>query len=321
MLTFVFLVIRVIIPLLILHWIFHDKNAGIPCVYILSSLLSEAREYFNQQLTASIMQIKLFQIPFCRDIQIFFRELHYLKSMLDLCSSGSGFLLTAPEHRLSLELKIKELDLGSCKNEAKELQSLLDGYKWMDILDESDELLHHRFQLIYAVGSVQGLPDGSHRWCAAEALLGVLQNHPTVAKWINENKHFVEHIKCNNDEAFSSIQVSSRSSMELKIPEFYQILAEALLSNPPHEFDWIRNHILSAEILQALVQEMTLPKKLLEFLQECEINDVLALRGFLVGGILIHCLKKCHRVDYGISRPGKKRISVPFRGADTPSLR
>ena len=51
------------------------------------------------------------------------------------------------------------------------------------------------------------------------------------------------------------------------------------------------------------------------------LPDVLALRGFLVGGLLRHCLLKRHRVDFGVARPVKRRVAVPFRFADTPDER
>jgi hypothetical protein len=37
---------------------------------------------------------------------------------------------------------------------------------YYDIIDESDEVLRHKYQLIYAVGSCDQLPDGVDRWIA-----------------------------------------------------------------------------------------------------------------------------------------------------------
>jgi hypothetical protein len=57
-----------------------------------------------------------------------------------------GLLLVVPEHRMSLELKWYELrmkgepqDLVVCQ----ELEALA-AVPYLDVLDESDELLHHR---------------------------------------------------------------------------------------------------------------------------------------------------------------------------------
>lgn len=73
-------------------------------------------------------------------------------------------------------------------------------------------------------------------------------------------------------------------------------------------------------MLASLVQEIA-PDGCVEDLSDEQCNDVLSLRGMLVGGLHICCLWKHHRVDFGVARPGKKKLSVPFRGANTLSLR
>jgi hypothetical protein len=50
-------------------------------------------------------------------------------------------------------------------------------------------------------------------------------------------------------------------------------------------------------------------------------NDLLALRGWLAHGMLKHCLQKRHKAQYGVARPGKKRIAVPFHASNTPAQR
>ncbi len=57
-----------------------------------------------------------------------------------------GLLLVAPEHRLSLQLKQQELLLQGTPAATvvgRQLQQLA-SLPYVDILDESDELLHHR---------------------------------------------------------------------------------------------------------------------------------------------------------------------------------
>ena len=97
-------------------------------------------------------------------------------------------------------------------------------------------------------------------------------------------------------------------------------LADAVVSNPPHELNWMKNHSMAHEIKKAIVEKAYNPKHL-ENLSADHSSDVLALRGLLSGGVLRHCLVKRHRVNYGVARPGKKRLAVPFRFADTPDDR
>ena len=79
---------------------------------------------------------------------------------MHVSSQGRGVLLVAPEHRLSLELKWKELLLDHTQDcmAAAEAVSASPGLRQqvvtqlaallrdpvLSILDESDELLHHR---------------------------------------------------------------------------------------------------------------------------------------------------------------------------------
>ena len=74
----------------------------------------------------------------------------------------------APEHRLSLQLKWHELQRGTAPvGVAKALQTL-DELPFYDIFDESDEILRHKYQLIYAVGACALLPAGRERWGVEE---------------------------------------------------------------------------------------------------------------------------------------------------------
>lgn len=311
---------RIIIPLLVLHWTFHCKdNSGIPRINVLPQLLSEAYDFFHQRLTASIFNVTLVSLPFSRDIQVTHEKIVSMQSLLELCRANSGFVIVAPEHRLSLELKIKELELGGEEGLAVRLRNI-HALSWIDILDESDELLHHRFQLIYAIGSVQELPAGPHRWQAAQALLSMIHGNGEVNKWIECHQHFAVRSEATSKEAFRSLQIASQTSMAGLIPRFQCVLANAVLASPPHEMEWMKDHSRKESILAALMSEAN-PPECIEGLNEDQRSDVLALRGLLVGGILMHCLKKRHRVDYGVARPGKKKLSVPFRGADMPSLR
>ena len=51
-------------------------------------------------------------------------------------------------------------------------------------------------------------------------------------------------------------------------------------------------------------------------------DALLTLRGLLAHGLLEHCLRLRHRVDYGAAPElGRKRVALPFRASDMPSER
>lgn len=76
-----------------------------------------------------------------------------LQTGLTLLQVG-GVLLMAPEHKNSLHLKQLELALAADSSSnshsagqqacAAQVLELLEGFPYFDILDESDEVLHHQ---------------------------------------------------------------------------------------------------------------------------------------------------------------------------------
>ncbi len=145
-----------------------------------------------------------------------------------------------------------------------------------------------------------------HRWRTAEALLHVLKSLSMPGIKISTKPL---------PEAFPWITVRDEFSVE----HFRESITELLLSFPPRELDWLKGHPKQSAIREVISK----PGKTLEgfILPEDYMNDILALRGLIAHDILIHCLSKRHRVDFGINPGGRKLLAVPYRGADTPSLR
>jgi hypothetical protein len=98
-------------------------------------------------------------------------------------------------------------------------------------------------------------------------------------------------------------------------------LVDAILREPPHELKWMQAHPYKHEIKKSIVGTAYNPTLEQYFHEKSHLSDLLALRGLISGGVLRHCLVKRHRVNYGVARPGKKRLAVPFKAADTPDLR
>ena len=225
-------------------------------------------------------------------------------------------MLSAPEHRLSLLLKAKELAFQGQEDLAARITNDLLGMKYRDILDECDEMLRHRYQLVYAIGQSAALPSGSNRWTAAQALLNaaselqdVLTSHPEACK-LNEDATEGEwpSIQFYEGEALDVMlgKQAGRQSPRHKSRGLMWELARAVMANPPHELLWLVNHPLTDEIMQTICDEDYV---LISNLPKNHLQDVLMLRGLLVGGILCHCLSKRHRVSFGVARPGKKKLA------------
>ncbi|CAM9398568.1 unnamed protein product [Choristocarpus tenellus] len=102
---------RVILPLLVLHWVTTGVNTNPRLVRLnfLSSLIDEAYSYMHQHLCASIFGYKVFRMPFHRDVQLTVSHALAMRKCLERCQQEGGVLIVAPEHRFSLHLKAIEL--------------------------------------------------------------------------------------------------------------------------------------------------------------------------------------------------------------------
>ncbi|MEW5310745.1 MAG: hypothetical protein WDW38_002512 [Sanguina aurantia] len=316
---------RVILPMLLLHW---ADGSRVVRLNFLTTLLGEAYSHLHNHMCASMLARKLFTLPFHRDVHITAEGARSVQACLTYCQQEGGMLLVAPEQRLSLQLKWHEMwskrDEGVCSA----LQEVAD-MPYLDLLDESDELLHHRFQLIYACGTSMELPGGKERAQAIQALLmaisesvflatdkrGIL-SAPGVAVWTDIRR----------PGAFSGVRLLPGKALEAVLLQLRVTLAKALVNNPPHELRWMRDHPFSERILRCMTEPSEAVSVILGAevaLQEHQFNHLLALRGLLACSILQHGLEKRHCVDFGVSRSpsARKRLAVPFRAAHTPAER
>jgi hypothetical protein len=123
-------------------------------LFVLCSLLSETLDLCQRMLTASLFRICIFQQPFHRRIELDEKKVNRMLCMWTMCKESGGMQIMAPEHSLSLQLKLNELNFELTVSLASKLRAYMeriDRFTY-DILDESDALLSHKFQLIYAVG-------------------------------------------------------------------------------------------------------------------------------------------------------------------------
>jgi len=320
---------RVILPMLVMFYSFKKSRDAVTRLHFLSALYEEAFGYFSNHLCASILRIKICSMPFCRDVALSAELIADMKFAIETCLLEGGAIVMAPEHRLSLLLKAKELAFEGQVELAALISNDLLGMKYRDILDECDEMLRHRYQLVYAIGQSAALPSGSSRWTAAQALLSaivelqdILTSHPEACK-LNKDAITGEwpSIQFYEGEALDAMlgKQAERRSPRRKGGGLMWELARTVMSNPPHELLWLVNHPLSDEIMQTICDEDY--GVLISDLPKNHLQDVLMLRGLLAGGVLCHCLLKRHRVSFGVAQPGKKKLAVPFRAADTPDLR
>mmetsp|Transcript_14460 Transcript_14460/g.35020 ORF Transcript_14460/g.35020 Transcript_14460/m.35020 type:complete len:2021 (-) Transcript_14460:63-6125(-) len=300
---------RVLVPMIILAW---TGEPFLTRLNVLPPIFHEAVGYYRNALVASVQGIKLYTLPFNRKIILEKKHAGLLTNEIDQCRKTNGVMVVSPRHRNSLLLKQYDEDVFvkglSC--EAR------------DIIDECDAILHHDFQMVYALGAQIPLPDGSSRWSAVESLLLALsQLSRSVSPTIHDSS--LVHRENKRKGVFPQIRLLKPFFEDENVGKILsRELFHAILNNPTHEFRWMG--LLKNEEKQYLLDIIHSP--------ECDANkmlsqhsslmkhrhDILSLRGCLSFGLLFHGLAARHRVNYGLNENSDKLIAVPFSAADTP---
>ncbi|EFJ48407.1 hypothetical protein VOLCADRAFT_91060 [Volvox carteri f. nagariensis] len=310
---------RVILPLLVLHW---ADGCRVVRLNFLSTLLEEAYCHLHLHLCAGVLGRKLFTLHFNRDVSVTEAGARAMTASLLYCKREGGLLLVAPEHRLSLLLRRQEMwEQQQSRPESQDVVAAavaaldqLASLPYLDILDESDELLHHSgLRLLPGDALTASLP-GWHRRLA-EALM---DEPPYELRWLQHHPLRVRSASANRDDLGTGGAGRARINPHTQSQGRYTW-------DPLGARDAVR-------ILNCLTEDGQSCEALLgpdaegpsrEQLTGSQVAVVLALRGLLAGGLMQHCLQKRHRVEYGVNRrPGsRKRMAVPYRAAHTPSER
>jgi hypothetical protein len=305
---------RVILPMLLLSLAQPDLLLRL---HFLSPLLGEAYHSMHRHLTASLMCRRLYLLPFHRDVRLEPQSVQRIYESLLRCKASLGAVCVAP---------------AAAGQEATcaQLRRVIEEIPYLNLVDESDEILP-KFELIYAVGSCCELPAGKKRWVGAQALLKQLQTSTKIAA-ILQDRNVARRLSVLIERgagAFDDTRLLQGSCLEEVTMGLMRLLVEGVMDDPPYDMRWLRDHPLR----ETIVTFMTEGEKSLEWLdrqpnaqlvrQGCQLDQLLAMRGMLACGLLLHCMGRRHCVDYGVDRRRgrSRRVAVPYRASDTPAER
>lgn len=249
-----------------------------------------------------------------------------------MCSltSFTGVILTLPEYRLSFQLKIYE---SVCKGVFDQADHFLAAHKWINenvrsILDESDAILHAKYQLIYTVGDQMALDGGSSRWTVIQALFKRIPHHMKMLydKYGNEKIEFDENY-LKNSRLYGADKISFRSDVftpcRILDEKVYSELKDALVN----DFVDGKINITFTEIVKQsekhlirLLSDKNIDKESFEKLI-AEFPDGKHLMLLIVGGLLRFevlrlMLTKRWRVNYGVNQKSIRKMAIPFKAKD-----
>ena len=350
---------RVILPMLLLTRT--KTRDAVVRVHFLSQLLHEAHDYLHCCLTASVFEKLICLVPFNRDVKLTERDADILLRFVDNCRINGGLMVVAPEHRLSLLLKRHELHTLKCippptasagdrtntgeandviksynehwaPHESNVMRALLDVERlpYFDLFDESDEVLKHKYQLIYATGSCQPLDAWLQRCEVAEWLLMALSCDGALVDML-KHAQISSRVERLHAGGYNELRLLAGEHLDSIWTQVLFKLADTFIANPPHTMRWLCTHPK-----KVLIREIMATPSISPNMVDCDLErgwqeSVLAVRGLLAGGLLKHCLQLRHRVDFGVDRRAtarpnddtvRQRMSaVPFRACDKPAER
>lgn len=265
---------------------------------------------------------RVFIFPCRRDMIFDEADVRLLLDSYHECKKLKGVIMTLPEYRLSLQLKLYE----SSRKEDFEIASLLlQTHKWLNknvrnILDESDAILNAKYQLIYTVGEQLPVDGGELRWVVIQNILKIIPSKLEILwnKYGNEKIEFDQHFDTKE---------SSEKFLPCRI--LHSSVYDELQTNIADDFVDERTKILfpklktsEKELIKAVLcdrnVDSTTYNECMKIFEDYPVyqNVILSLSGLLKFEVLHLVLKKRWRVNYGVNPNGKRKMAVPFVAKD-----
>ncbi|KAI6026974.1 hypothetical protein EDC04DRAFT_220473 [Pisolithus marmoratus] len=264
---------------------------------------------------------RVFYLPFSRSLQINWLGATAIQEILEQCVRERGILVVQPEHILSFKLLSVEKQLDDAMNIADQL---LRTQRWLhsharDILDESDEILHVRNQLIYAIGSQRPLDGSPTRWSTTQQILHRVKKH--AAELHADFPLGVEYEQHHrNSGAFPHIRILCEEAGKVLISKIAQDVMDG------HILNFSRMHRVDRIAITDFITDMEVAFSEVQMIRDsCKGTSMwmtlLHLRGLLAYGILLFALmERRWRVSYGLA-PSRTMLAVPYRAKDVPAPR
>ena len=291
-------------------------------VVVLQALANQMSQLLCRRL-GGLLGRPIFHLPVSRSLDLDASGARQIQRLCVECMDSGGLLLVQPEHLLSFELMGIERTLAGEKTLGR---TLIDTQHWLenqsrDILDESDEILSVKFELVYTIGAQRGVEFSPDRWAITQRILAlvrdlvpaVFQEFPEAVELEPVSRGCFPHLRILNSTAANQLlmEVSRRvcDGSILGFPTWN-------LPEPSREafFSFLMASSLDS-VQTAMLQDDVLTDPLFR-------SGALLLRGLLApDGVLPFALQqKRYRVDYGLD-PIRSQLAVPYRAKDSPAAR
>lgn len=290
-------------------------------VVVLKPLSNQMFQLLRRTLSG-MLERRIFHMPISRSIRMDKHKARQIQELCEECMRNGGILLVQPEHLLSFELMGQELLLCG---ESELGNTLIETQRWLednsrDILDESDEILSVRFELIYTMGSQRAIEFGPDRWSIIQHVLGLVSRFaPQVLESFPQGLEL--RWMCSGSFPWTRILQPSAAT-ELMNMVACEICRVGLPGVPIWNFPQNVRAVLFSFLTDPNIKEAeSEPLQDLVFAVESTKKSLLLLRGLIAGGILVFALQqKRWRVNYGLDL-SRTMLAVPYRAKDNPATR
>ncbi|KIN03188.1 hypothetical protein OIDMADRAFT_120170 [Oidiodendron maius Zn] len=290
-------------------------------VVVLKPLAMQMYNLLRQKL-GGLLNRRVFYMPITRSLKLDNSQALQIHNMLEECMRTGGILLMQPEHILSFELMGFEkllsdnLELGA---------TLIRTQEWLeansrDIIDESDEILSVKYELIYTMGMQQATEFSPDRWNIIQGVLNILGK---CAHQVLRSFPGGLEVISTQAGAFPRVRIIQTKAGDALLNAIARQVCENGIPGVPV---WRLPRSTRNALFKYLVNptwSMVATESLHEFVSGSKSVEkaLLLLKGLFGKGILRFCLEqKRWRVQYGLHL-SRTKLAVPYYAKDSPSPR
>lgn len=290
-------------------------------VVVLKPLSSQMFQVLLRTL-GGMLGRRIFHMPISRSIRMDMHKARQIQSLCEECMRTSGILLIQPENLLSFELMGLERLLSG---ESELGNTLIETQRWLDdnsrdILDESDEILSVRFELIYTMGTQRAIEFSPDRWIIIEHVLGLVSRFAQPLFQL-----FPQGLELRSvcPGSFPRMRIIQPSAADKLLEMVASEVCEAGLPGVPM---WnLPQHVRA--VLYSFLMDLNMDEVDTEPLQhrlfavDSTRKNLLLIKGLIAGGVLAFALQqKRWHVNYGLDL-SRTMLAVPYRAKDSPATR
>jgi hypothetical protein len=285
-------------------------------VVVLKPLLPQTLHVLTKSSSGFLDQ-PIGHIPFSRKTKITHPAISNIQETLQHYAKNYGVMIALPEEILSMRLMTRERMTSNNSLST----AVLDMHRWLeyharDVLDESDEILSVRSQLIYPVGGQQMLDGKSDRWQIAQAVLQRVHVHVGDLAASNPSELELEY----SGKSFPLLKFLHHGAGERLLQLLVEDAIDGRITGISLDFCSADTRVAVKRYLSSREVSKQDDSLVTAALREApQWNALLILRGLFAYDVLQFALQeKRWLVEYGLD-PRRCLMAVPYRAKGIPS--